>query len=175
MMISRRELAKKLAGKHILFDTGVIIHSFQSYESFVDFFILLIKLNCHFAYFPLIEFEFIRGAYEEIHRRKRQEFLRNLSFLKLPFQGEDLINDAIRIANIYAARRNHKTSLVDCLIAAYLRKYSRHLILVTTNHQDFPTYLFDRLFIYPIDTEKDIITLAFYKFDQAKAQKLKLN
>lgn len=172
--MTQEELTQRIKGKHILLDTGVIIRAFEFFQKFEDFFRLLGSTNCIPVYFPLIEFEFIRGAHILEHRQKREEFLKSVSGVNMPFRTEQIMSDAIRIANCYAARKINNPSVVDCCIAAYIKQFSANLLLVTLNHKDFPLFLFDRIFIYPIDTETDIFPLAFYSFNTKKAAQLGL-
>lgn len=170
--LTEKEFTQEIANKFVLFDTGVIIRAFKYYELFENLFMFLEKNECSPTYFPLVEFEFTRGAYEIEHKEKRKEFLRSLSFLNMPVPSNETIGDAIKIANAYSARRVNSPSFIDCCIAAYLKNYHNNLFLVTLNHKDFPTFLFDRVFIYPINTEKDIFTLAFYRFNMNKCKKI---
>lgn len=136
------------------------------------FFNLLEETNCKSAYFPFIEFEFLRGAYEAGHKKDREEFLKEISAVELSTPTSKIIKDSISIANCYSARKHYSASLTDCSIAAYLKTHSDNLFLVTLNHKDFPTFLFDRVGIVPVDTEKDIFTLAFYSYNKPKAAKI---
>jgi len=130
--------------------------------------------SCTLVYFSFIEFEFLRSACDQKNREKREELLKGFKFEEMPFVAKDAKDDIIKIANAYASRKQIGASVVDCCIASLLKKYNQQLILATLNHKDFPTFLFDRIFIYPIDTEKDIFTLAFYRFNTEKAKKIKI-
>jgi predicted nucleic acid-binding protein len=168
------ELKDKISSKFVLLDTGVIIRAFENFDNFEAFFKMLEDANCRSVYFPFIEFEFLRGAYEISHRHDREQFLKEISGISLNQPNHTIIKDAIAIANCYSARKHYSASLTDCCIAAYLKTFTDNLFLVTLNHKDFPTFLFDRVGIHPIDAKTDIFTLAFYKYNQAKAEKIGL-
>ena len=158
---------EKIENKYILFDSGVITKACDHFDSFEDFFVLINKLRCVSTYFPFVEFEFLRGAHMPEHKKERKKFLAAFAFAKMPLHPQ-LVDDALKIANSYSARKLTSPSLVDCCIAAYLKHYASNLFLVTLNHKDFPTFLFNRFFIYPIDTEQDVLPLGFYQFDIEK-------
>ena len=170
--MTEKEFSQKITNRLVLFDTGVIIRAFGNFDAFKSFFVFLKENECSLVYSPLIEFEFTRGAYETEHKKTRKEFLKFFSFSNIPLPTNETISDTIKIANAYSARRINSPSFIDCCIAAYLKNYHDNLFLVTLNHKDFPTFLFDRVFIYPINTEKDIFTLAFYKFNINKCKKI---
>ena len=63
----------------------------------------------------------------------------------LDFVGIKLeLEDALKIAQYYQARNIGGPSLVDCYLAALLRKKSSDLFLLPKNHKDFPLGLFSR-------------------------------
>lgn len=163
-----------ISRKHILFDTCVIIRAFEDFSSFKKILEFLEQEHCVPVIFSFIEFEFIRGAYDIEHRKKRKEFLELLAPTTIPLDEKQIMADAIAIANTYAARKIHSPSIVDCAIAAYLKKYHGSLFFVTLNHKDFPTFLFDRVQVYPVDTEKDVFSLGFYRYNITKGERLGL-
>lgn len=98
------------------------------------------------------------------------KFLRQY-FENLHAPSIEIIQDAISIANAYSARKI-SASLIDCCIVSYLKKYFKNLFLATLNYKHFPTFLLDAIFVYPIDTKKEIFPLSFYQFNNSKAEKI---
>ena len=170
-IISKEKFGGQIINKHVLFDTNVLIRACYNFNGFEGFFKFLKKYDCSPAYFPLIKFEFIGPMQSKEHKGKREKFLINIPFEVLPTPTTDNMNDAIGIANAYGLRQVG-ASLVDCCITAYLKQYSSNLFLATLNHKHFPTFLLDSIFIYPIDTGKEILPMGFYKFNNAKAKKI---
>ncbi len=172
MRSSKKEFLEICKNKHILFDANVFIFGFGHYKEFEELCNFLIQAKCVLACFSLVEFEFLRTAHEPKNKEKRENLLKE--FREISFIVDDARDDMIKIANAYTARRITGASAVDCCIATLLKKHNQQVILATLNHKDFPTFLFDRIFIYPIDTDKDIFTLAFYRFNVEKAKKIKI-
>lgn len=165
----------QLERKHVLLDTCFLIKSkeYSDTEFFDDLYALFANNLCTPVVNEFIRFEFLRGSKYSDQFIAKSDFLEQLSpkgkSVTLPITA-DIVSDSIPISNIYANKniQNTQISLVDCYISSYLKKYSRDLILITLNHKDFPLVLHDRLGIYPIDTDKEIITLGFYTFNQDK-------
>ncbi len=171
MISTEAGLKKLIANKHILLDTGVFSRAFDHYSSFEDFFRLLQDAPCSAVYFPLIEFELLRHVFIPEHRESRRKFLNTINAIGLNIHP-GLFDDALRIANCYAQRKVTSPSLVDCSIAAYLKRYSSNMFFATFNHKDFPTFLFSRVGVLPIETDKEVFTLGFYCFDEKKAKEI---
>ena len=168
--MEKPELEQTLRGKYILLDTDVLICLIENFDKVKDFIAFIKNIDCVFVYFPLIEFEFTRGAYKKEHRDKREKFLKMLSINNLPFRSDDdeTIKETIKVAHIYASKKMNP-SLIDCCTAAYLKKYSQNLFLATLNHKHFPTFLFDRFYIWTIDSgRKEIYPIGLYRFNKEK-------
>lgn len=163
------ELRERLENKFILFDTNILIEASKHFDSFEALLILLRESKCDVCYIPLIEFEFTRDAVTTELHVERERFLEKIKGVKLPMHSE-LFDDALAIARVYAHMRipPKQISLVDCCIAAYMKKYEKNLFLVTKNHRDFPIEVFNRIFIYPIEVGSDVSTAAIYQFSMEK-------
>ncbi|MCL4400095.1 hypothetical protein M1506_02335 [Patescibacteria group bacterium] len=169
--MEKEKLVALIKSRHILLDTNVFIKAFDHFDAFRPLFEFLEENNCQVVDFPLIQFEFTRNTFLPDHREQRELFLKKIATASLPLH-KDLIKDALEIARIYAHQgvQRGQISLVDCCIAAYLMKYEKNLFLLTMNHKDFPTLLFNRVSIFPVDekTTDDVFAPAFYQFDVKK-------
>lgn len=171
---SVEELKQKIGHKWVIFDTNIIIEGFQNAVEFVEFHKALSSAGCTPAYSPMIEFEFLRGAHEATNKSKRKEFLEELAE-KYPVRSDSgLTESAIEIANAYEARKGPRPELVDCHIAALLRMHPTNLFLATLNHQDYPTYLFDPIYVFPIETRKRLLPVGIYRWGAEKALRVGL-
>ena len=164
-----------LKNKHILLDTCFIIKAYEySHTAFFDeLFSALQENNCVPVINEFIKFEFLRGCKIIKHIQDKDNFLDALSGvgMSLPID-QYILNDATRISIIYSNKnvKNKHINAIDCYISAYLKRYEKNLIFVTLNNDDYPLLLHYRLGIYPIDTEKEILVLGFYKFNNNKFQ-----
>lgn len=170
-MATADELRELLGTKFIIFDTNILIEAFKHFDSFKVLLNDLHHYNCKPLYFPLIEFEFTRDAMRPEHNKARRGFLETIiGGTKLPI-NDDLVDIAVEIARVYAHQKDiasNKISIVDCCVAAYMRKYQNKLFLLTMNHRDFPLVLFDRIQPFALDANDNVLAPAIYKFNEAK-------
>ena len=165
-----------LRGKHLLLDTNILINYTIHPREMEE---VRLRLEEHEA-IPildeLVRFEYIRGAASPQEIESLKKFLITLFGLtpetvdtpQFPVTQE-IINFATDIANVYACKlKKLNVPAIDCFLAAQMRKYRSRLLLVTSDHKDFPPLLFDRIGIETIDTGADIINICFYKFNTAK-------
>lgn len=61
-------------------------------------------------------------------------------------------------------------SYVDMLIGAL--SFRKNTVVVTSDHKDFPLYLYDRLYLKTFDLKDEIITIGFYKINFDKYMSL---
>ncbi|NQU78046.1 hypothetical protein HQ544_05100 [Candidatus Falkowbacteria bacterium] len=171
-----------LINKHVLLDTCFIIKAYQYNDTsyFNKLFLHLKNNNCIPVINEFIKFEFLCGCKTKEHISIKTDFLDFLSpektVLSLPID-ECILNDAIKISNIYSNKNvNSKhPNAIDCYISAYLKKYEKNLLFVTLDNNDYPLILHDRIGIHTIDTEEEILVLGFYKFNNKKFEKLSKN
>lgn len=76
---------------------------------------------------------------------------------------------------IYLALKNkdpnlaRRASMEDRLLGAVLARYGDALLLATTNYKDFPTFLYDREYVFGFENrDGNIQNICMIKFNQAK-------
>lgn len=174
-MLSPEDLSAKLKHNFVLFDTCVLIESFEDQDAFLDFFNFVSDAICQPVYFPFIQFEFQRNAFLPENMDARKQFVDILGVEHLAMNPMDkLVTDAMSIANVYARQKHNGVELVDCCTASFMKRYPDKLFLVTLNHKDFPPFLFDCVAIYPVETKRKMLPVGFYKYNNEKARKIKL-
>ncbi len=176
--MERGQFEEIIRNKWVVFDTNILIKSFTSenFEKFKVFFDYLKNNNCEIVNFDLVGFEFTRNDYCPSDIAHKEIFLKKIGAILLNFNhAPDLLEEALEISRIYSHKgiQKGKISLVDCCLGALLKIYNKNIFLATLNHKDFPTILFDRKFIFPIDADDDIHTIAFYRFNNNKWATLK--
>lgn len=156
----------KLQRKHLLLDTNFLLEAAKSPDIFFSIFQEFGDLRCQPITFPLIDFEFLRTAFQEDLRLEKQKLLQSLHCISLPIRP-DIFNVALAFGHYYAAHRE-SPSLTDCFIAAMLKQHANDLILVTRNHKDFPAPLFVREGTFVIERPKDVLAFGLYRFDDSQ-------
>jgi predicted nucleic acid-binding protein len=174
MTIVPEEIGELLFHKYILLDNNVITRAHDHPGAFRPFLELLVKHECQPIITPLIRFEYLRGSISKEHTKTREEFidLINADTLANAYT-EESIEKAIKIANIYATRKLFPNA-IDCSLAANIMHFKDILFLATVNHKDFPTFLLERVGVFTVATEKDVIPIGIYGYNASKANTLNL-
>jgi len=156
--------------KHILFDSCVVGEIFKGPAGlFNDIIQAFIDNDCKFCINDFIRFEFLRIAYKEEEYKKLDAFL-SKQFTILPITADiyQMTSNIACIYNLCSKENKHKISLVDCLNAAFVYKYSKDLLLITLDNNDYPIDVFNRTDVGAIDSGKKILTWGLYAFNQKK-------
>lgn len=130
----------------------------------------------------LVKFEFLRKAICPSEEIELKNFLQTIfkcssvDIEKTQFPiTDEIIKLSTGIANLYSWRlRNLHVELSDCFLAGEMRKYNQHhdqLFLATANHKHFPSLIFNRVGIEPVDAGDEIFTIGFYQFDRGKFER----
>jgi len=173
-------MLKLLKNKHLLLDTNVLIYSlkFIAEGCFNEFFNNLSKFNVKSVIDEYVRFEFLRSSRTKANLETKKNFLNSLlggKTWQLPVTKE-ILDNANELALIYSNKNpdlSKRTSITDCMIAAQLMKYKNEIFLATTDNNDYPLFIFDRIEIITIDTMKDIINIGIYQFNQYNYNKCK--
>ena len=111
-----------------------------------------------------MKYEFVRSKTIDVVRRKERYFGKLVGLiLPLDAQTEGYIIGIIEEYKQYMER----LPLTDLILAAYLKRY-RSLYLLTRDHLDFPTTVFDRIHIFNVESVRDIKTYAVYAYKPEK-------
>ena len=169
-------LKKTLDHKHVLLDTCFIVkaHQYAETEFFDGLFSLLRDNNCVPVINEFIRFEFLRGCKTKDQIKTKTDFLNALSGGVVMPIDKEVLEGAIDISNIYSNKNvdSKQISRVDCYLSSYLNKYSKHLVMVTLNHPDFPLLIHDRFHVHVVDTKKEVLAIGFYGFDSKRFKNL---
>lgn len=63
-------------------------------------------------------------------------------------------------------------SFTDFQLGLTLKKYGRKMRVLTTNHKDFPTSLYDRHHVITVEGSTWVETLATYSFSERKYEEV---
>ena len=179
--MKKKKMLKKIANRHLLLDTNAIVSLIKHARFYVDFFNQLEKYQIKSVIDYSVKFEFLRGSNTKLDYEIKREYLDILlgeNRIEL-ISTNEIFENAREIANIYTrkdAKLTKQISFADCLIAAQMKKFNEkspdRLFLATINNNDFPLFIFDRIHIFTIDTEKEIINMGIYRFNVSKYEKL---
>lgn len=177
---------KTFGSNHLLIDTNLLIKiSRYSNTTFFDSFLdELEKLQIRSVIEESTLFEFTRGSRTKSQLNAKNAFLEALlggrhNKLILPgSNSKEILNNAQELAVLYSHKNinlSKQISFTDCLVGAQLMKYKNGLCLATIDNNDYPLFIFNRNDLVTIDTEKEIINIGIYTFNEGKYKKCKEN
>lgn len=153
-----------LRDKTILLDTNALIDAYRLPAEFYDLLQDFIKLGCDIVTTRTIAIEFLGKTTEEEALAKKVAFLEMLlgnhlvDAFYLPIdRGFPDKTDFLAFS-----RSANKFGNADFEIYLTLKKYKRHLLLITRNHKDFPTKLVNRVSFITLLGTAEIHTYGVY-------------
>lgn len=152
----------------VFLDTNVFIDAYNNPELFRKEFDNL-KDNGHVLLtLNTVALEFLKGSRSIQEYKKKQEFMNNIIEMIFSFT-KDAEDMALKLAIIFQSPGGN-TAITDFYLGAILMKFQSlgSSCVLTKNHKDFPTTIFDRLSLLTIQGEKDVQVFGYYKFNRSK-------
>lgn len=143
-------------------DTNLLIDEYSHVDNYKEFLDALQKANVKLVSLEFVKFEFVRSKTIDVVRRKEEHFSKLIS--KILLLDEEVEKAVIPVMEEYK-QYMEGLPLTDLVLGACLKRYSG-LYLLTRDHTDFPTTVFDRLHIFNIEGIRDIRTYGVYAYHQ---------
>lgn len=158
---------KSISYCHILLDTNVFIDAYDKPTSFSNIFDLLKQNNNVLFTINSVLLEFLKGSRSVEEFNKKKQFIVSIidnDIFTLTKNVEDL---ALKLS-LALLSSGGNTAPTDLYLGAMLNNFkaSGKVLVMSKNHKDFPTTIFERVALINIENEKDIQIFAFYRFDQ---------
>jgi len=158
-----------LENKWLLFDTSVLLRIAKRGDDIESPLVKLReKYSCIFSVHDLIVQEFLSYTIRQEAYNARLNLVQQYPSLPVSQKEREL---ALHVSRIYAINKISSPSVVDCITAAFCKKYSKDVVLLTNDLKDFPTVLFDPIYIWPFDGSSQVDLFGFYKFSPGKMEK----
>lgn len=167
-------LATDLSNKHLLLDSTVFIDASKS-DEFLSLLTNISAKGCDLMTIPSVMYEFTRNSDTINGYNERQEFIKKLGVTVHNKIEEVLEKEQVfKIAYAKAFSKNDKgPSYTDALLCAVAYKYRKNnLLLMTANHKDIPSSMFDRIELITVDIGGNLRNEAIYKLSANKLNKL---
>lgn len=161
------QLPNFLENGDLLVDTNFFIDSFHNPNNFAEFISTLKKGNVEIVTTSFVKYEFLKSKTIDVVRRK-EIFFNELVGVVLPLDSET----EKQIVGLIEEYKQYMegVSLVDLILGAFLKRYGNKLFLLTRDHKDFPTNVFDRMHVFNIDGIRDIKTYGVYCYGCQKTK-----
>lgn len=162
-----RENLQAAKGKHVLIDTNIIIDAIKDAKSFMPLFGELADIKAVPMLDEIVCFEFLRSATSNSEKKKMELFLKDIfgdPAMLVP--DKNIIEEATKIAMVYRRHQSPSVDLTDCFLAAQAERYKNNLLILTKNHKDYPSCIFDCLGVFAMCGDKnEIHTIGLYGFN----------
>jgi predicted nucleic acid-binding protein len=147
------DLPEWLHNSTLLLDSNFFIDAFRYKKEYGDFIQKLKSMGVAFVAPNFVKYEFIRSRTIDVVREKEKYFHQIVDTV-LPY---DVKIDELVIPTIEEYKQNMENlPLTDLVLGVYLKRY-RGLRLLTRDHNDFPTTVFTREYIFNIEEFRDRI------------------
>lgn len=169
MSLLRPDTLKEISHKTIILDTNALV---EGYSSPIEFAVLLGELadaGCGLTTIGAVRVEFISKNRGKQELAKKLDFYREaLTYPEIPNRTfEAQLNESSLQYAFGIQAQSFKA--VDFMITAVLKKYSSSCLLLTNDHHDFTTGLFDLKMIIPLMPERGcVVSFGLYEFSEEK-------
>ncbi|KKU78493.1 MAG: hypothetical protein UY06_C0049G0004 [Candidatus Amesbacteria bacterium GW2011_GWA2_47_70] len=147
-------------GSTILIDTNFFLDLFSHKENYKGFFDTALENEVVFVSCDFVRCEFVRT------KEKSKLIDKNNLFIEIvgtPLPMDKQISELIIPTLEQYAQEIEGVELTDIILGCFLKRYQR-LYLLTRNHKDFPTRIFERSHIFSIEHGRDVKTYALYQY-----------
>ena len=152
----------------IVLDTNFLIDLFSHQESYAVIFQQIRDGENTIVSIHQVRTEFIRSKTKDVVRSKSKLFNKLVeSLIPIDKQICELVQPTIETYG----QDIEGVSLTDIYLACVIQRYSQ-VYLLTRDHHDFPTRLFDRAHIFHIELNKEIKTYALYQYRKPEEKKI---
>lgn len=160
------ETLQALKGTQLLVDTSLIIDISHHPAEFEPFFEQLEEVNCALVTIRDVRLEFLSKVKSTEQFKKNRDLIRRIILAYIDVETADMFNNNAFLFEF--AKQSSKFSSVDFLLAKALQQPG--LRLITSNHSDFTTRLFDVDHVITGVFENSIRSYGVYKLSENKYQ-----
>jgi len=179
-----------ITDKGVILDTCLLIESFANKCLMEEFFkYIKEEIKATIISIDPIYIEFVGGlgGDQNVSKEREKRFFKGTEWLA-EITGKTLAvnEEALKLARELSAlncfamscdeyckccKKQPGPSLVDYLLGVMTSH--EDVIVATSDHKDFPCYLYDRLYLKTFDLYDEICTVGFYKINEEKLEKLR--
>lgn len=161
-----------LKSRFLILDTNVFIDASkpEGRAAFADFFTRLHSGGCLVVTITAVAIEFLKGARNFTEMRQLKDYLETVcNGVLILHEERDAANQSFIEPELVLSygERARLVSYTDYLLAKALKKY-KTAALLTSNHKDFPTSVFDREEMVILHKEADVTSYGVYRFSEKK-------
>ncbi len=177
IIVQRKKNVRLIEEKVIILDTCVLIDIMASPLIREVFLYFINEIKSEVTIAGPVYVEFINGI-DKIENFFLNKEMINTFKIAEPFIDDKTIFFARTLAtlNVFEQNRSKSSRKIQPSFSDHtLGALTAHedLVIATTDHKDFPLYLYDRLYLKTLDEDSNIISIGFYKLNSEKYAALK--
>lgn len=169
------DLPTKLAASSLFIDSTTLINASRSPE-YLNLLREIRLRGCVFWTIPSVEYEYTRSANTLKGYAERLAFIKELGITVFNRVEEILEKEArvfLAAYNCCFKSESRGPSYTDSLLCSMVYKHrNSHALLLTSNHKDVPSALFDTNEIITIDINGALMNEVIYEFSETKFSKV---
>lgn len=159
-------IPEELQYKWLLIDTNFLINASKTPLAYAPIIAKIKSMHSLMVATPMVKVEFLCGANNARQQRTFEKYFNATVESLLP--PDATINELAldKLLPTYMGGPRTKSFVTDLFLGATLMKYDDNLMLLTANHKDFPTDIYERVSILHVTDSISITSYAFYKFSR---------
>lgn len=164
-----QSLLKKIKKKTILVDTNLLLYYLRYKQEYYPLLEGFETNDISLVTISPVKIEYYKGTNTNSQLKAKRELYRKTFDMTYPIL-DDIVKETFKISLAYRDLAKSASS-TDLLLAGTLKRFGSKLILLTRNHKDFPTTIFNRVGIINIELERSIHSYSLIQFSQTKYEK----
>lgn len=156
----------KIRGKRLLIDTNFLLDYLRHYGDYVSVVNDIIANGVEFTTIDPVLIEYYKGVDTNHHLKVKTELFDKTLNKIYPISPRTIENT--RQMSLAYRKDCAQISATDLLLAGTLKEKNKELILLTRNHQDFPTTIFDRIGIINVELKRTVNSYSLIKYSHNK-------
>jgi len=174
-LLTQEELFNRLNFTHILIDSCIWLEYYEYTEAFEPLIKYLQAVHCNILTLPIIKFEVLRSQNLENYQRLNT-IIDDYALNFTGYKDKTITEEALNIARIYKKNSHTSASFIDCYMISIILSLQKSPFILTENHKDFTSLLFDPIYIHPVPIQTKngtlkIYTPCIYEFNKTKYSK----
>jgi len=169
MSLLRPDTVSEISGSAIILDTNTFVEGYSHPSEFAILLDELTHADCALTTIEPVRIEFLskNRSIQELST-KAQFYEETLTYPELPTRTFEAQLQEYSL--LYAfGKQSQAFKAVDYMIAAAMKKYTSHVLLLTNDHHDFTTQLFDLRMLIPLmPAQGCVISFGLYAFSEDK-------
>jgi len=160
------KILNTIGTKSLLIDTNFLIDALRHSDEFRSLIDVLKNKEVKLSTSEFVLLEFFKGIDTKQHFVFKKNLYEKLSVI-IHSSNEEFFANTSDMLFVYR-KQGMSLDATDLYLSGMLKKLQKESLLLTRNHSDFPTTLFDRVGVINVELETTILSYSLLKFSREK-------